>query len=220
MRIFEKYIAKHPSQDPKCSKDLYLCPLAKITDPGVWYSCQAISVRTLGKVIAKLCHAGGLEGRYSNHSLCSTAATRLYDSKFDEQQIAEVTGHKLVAIRNYKHTSMEKQCEVSDVLYSKRAKPMASSTVTKAEFDLGMNSQAEATKPAETMTKTDGNVTVTPTVNINVNRIDVKKPVIMINQPQIMISPVINLHAQDLPQNALGDIQLPEIDVALTININ
>ncbi len=42
--IFEKYFAKRPSQDPKCSKDLYLRPLAKPTCDGTWYSCQALGL--------------------------------------------------------------------------------------------------------------------------------------------------------------------------------
>ncbi len=36
MHIFEKYLSKRPSQDPKCSFDLYLRPLMKITSPNVW----------------------------------------------------------------------------------------------------------------------------------------------------------------------------------------
>ncbi len=87
VHIFEKYLAKRPSQDPKCSKDLYLRPLAKPTYDRTWYSCQALRLRVLSKVIAKLCYTGGLEGHYLNHSLHSTAATRMYDSNLDEQQI-------------------------------------------------------------------------------------------------------------------------------------
>ena len=35
VRIFEKYMSKRPSMDPKCSFDLYLRLLAKITSPNV-----------------------------------------------------------------------------------------------------------------------------------------------------------------------------------------
>ncbi len=198
-------------------------PLAKLPNLYIWYSCQPIGIGILGKVIAKLCHTAGFEGHYSNHSLHSTAATRLYDHNVNEQQISEVTGHKSVAIRNYKRTSMQKQCEFSDVLYGKKKKSIPTSTVTssaEANFELGMNSQANATeqKPMST------DVTITPTVNVNVNvnvnKVDVKKPVVTINQPRITVSPVINLCTQDLPCNELGHLQLPEIDIALTININ
>ncbi len=130
--IFEKYLAKRPSQDPKCSKDLYLRPLVKPQNPNIWYSCQPLGLGMLSKVIAKLCHAGGLEGRYSNHNLRSTAATLMYNSNIDEQQITEVTGHKSIAVRNYKRTSMKKQQEVSEVLYGKCKKTTPTSTVTSA----------------------------------------------------------------------------------------
>ena len=79
----EKYLAKQSLHDPKYSKDLYLRPLAK---PGqhIWYSYQPIGMSILSKVITKLCDAAGMVGQYSNHSLHSTAATRMYDSKLDE----------------------------------------------------------------------------------------------------------------------------------------
>ena len=111
--IYEKYLAKHPSHDPKCSRDLYLRPLAKPQNPHIWYSCQPVGMGTLSKVIAKLCDATGLPGKYSNHSLHSTAVTRMYDNNIEEQQISEVTGHKSIVIRNYKCTSMQKQQEVN-----------------------------------------------------------------------------------------------------------
>ncbi len=82
--IFEKYVEKQLSHDPKCSKDLYLWPLAKPLNPHMWYSCQPISLSTLSKVIAKLCDAAGMVRRYSNHSLRSTAATHMYDQKMDK----------------------------------------------------------------------------------------------------------------------------------------
>ena len=226
VHIFEKYLAKHPSQDPKYSKDLYLRLRAKPTNVGCWYSCQPLGLGTLSKVIAKLCHTGSLEGWYSNHSLCSTAATRMYDSNLDEQQITEVTGHKSVAVQNYKCTSMTKQQEVSDILYGQKKKTVPSATVSKApekleentqgHFDLRINSQA---MPIHDKKKTSP-ITVMPTVNVNVSKVDINEPVLTMNQPKITISPVINLHAQDLPRNTEGHIQLPKIDVALTININ
>ena len=218
VHIFEKYLAKHPSQDPKCSKDLYLRPLAKPTCAGTWYSCQPLGLGTLSKVITRLCYAGGFEGRYSNHSLCSTAVTGMYDNQMDEQQITEVTGHKSVAVQNYKHTSMKKQQEVSDVLYGKKPKWPVTSTITceNPTFNLGMNSQAESIKNNTVKSE----VSVIPIVNINVGQVNLKMPVINIDQPKITVCPVVNLKSSDLVQNSDGHIILPKIDIALTININ
>ena len=47
---------------------------------------------------------GGLPGYYTNHSLRATAATRLYHANFDEQVIQEVTGHRSLAVHEYKRT--------------------------------------------------------------------------------------------------------------------
>ena len=47
--------------------------------------------------------------------------------------------------------------------------------------------------------------------------LDVKTPIINIDSPQITVSPVINLKAEDLVRNEQGHIVLPVINVALTI---
>ncbi len=122
---------------------------------------------------------------------------------------------------------MAKQQQVSDILYSKKKWPNAASvskqpvnaptaTVSKpqANFDLGMNSQA--------MPKTEvtAEVKMQPTINVNLAGIDVKEPMVNIDQSPITVTPVINLKASELSQNELGHVQLPPINVQLTININ
>ncbi len=141
----------------------------------------------------------------------------MYDNNIEEQQISEVTGHKSIAICNYKCTSMVKQQEVSEILYGKHKKKLEPTvTVTKAElnFELGINSQAE------NIGEIKSDVSVIPTVNINVGNVEIKAPVVTIEQPQITVSPVINLCQENLTRNAQGVIVLPKINVALTININ
>ncbi len=215
--IYKKYLAKQLSHDPKCSKDLYLHPLVKPPSPHVWYSCQPLGVGTLSKVISKLCDVTGIHGKYSNHSLRSTAATHMYDQQVDEQQITEVTGHKSVAVRKYKHTSMEKQKDMSEILYGKWKKNV-SSTISKppdSSFELSVNSQMD---PVSTKTKDKSKI------NVNIAQVHVNAPVINIDTPKItvnpVINPVINLWAQDLIQKSDGRIELPEISVNMMININ
>ncbi len=167
----------------------------------------------LSKVIAKLCQAAGLPGHYSNHSLRSTTATRLYDQNLDEQQISEITGHKSVAIRNYKRILLDKQRQISEVLYGKKPKVSATSMITseEASFDLGMNSQVQPVKME---------VNINPTVNVNVSKVAIDTPVVNIHQLEVTVSPVINLNAADLVKTSDGMIQLLSIKVTLTININ
>ena len=80
----------------KCPEDcppnaLYLTPLAKPKGK-VWCSKGAVGHNTLGKIISEMMKAG-FEGHYTNHSLCVTSATRLFDAKVDEQLIMMRTGH-------------------------------------------------------------------------------------------------------------------------------
>ena len=56
-----------------------------------------------------VCEQAGLNGFYTNHSLRSTAATRMYQNQCSEQLIQEVTGHRSLAVRGYKHTSEEQR---------------------------------------------------------------------------------------------------------------
>lgn len=69
--------------------------------------------------MARLCKEAGFVGRYTNHSLRATAATRLFVAGVDEQLIAEKTGHRSTAIRGYKRTSEAQQREVSDIVQKK-----------------------------------------------------------------------------------------------------
>ena len=50
-----------------------------------------------------------MSGFYSNHSLRSTCATKLYQKNVDEHLIQEQTGHISLAIRSYKRTC-DAQC--------------------------------------------------------------------------------------------------------------
>ena len=52
-----------------------------------------------------MCTKAGFPGFYMNHSLRSTAATRMCRSNIDEQLIMKITGHCSLAVRSYKRTS-------------------------------------------------------------------------------------------------------------------
>ena len=60
-----------------------------------------------------MCVKAGLQGHYTNHSLQSTYATHMYQAGVDEQLIAEVTGHRSLAICSYKRSNEDQQCAAS-----------------------------------------------------------------------------------------------------------
>ena len=115
VRLYQKYLAKRPSHDVKCSRDLYLRPL-KNPSEFIWYSCQPLGVSTISQVVAKLADMAGLKGFKTNHSLRATAPTRLYEAGVDEQLITEITGHRSNAVRDYKRTNPVMQRNISAII--------------------------------------------------------------------------------------------------------
>ena len=99
--IIGKYLSMLPEN--RTCKALYLQPLKEFT-PNCWYRDRPVGVNKLQKVVKNMCKKAGLPGHYTNHSLRATAATRLYHGNFDEQLIQEVTGHRSLAVREYKRT--------------------------------------------------------------------------------------------------------------------
>ena len=74
----------------------------------------------------KLCDQAGLSGKYTNHSLRATCATRLFQAGVDEQLIKSVTGHRSEAVQDYKRENPKLISE---------AQKKVSCTVTRPEFD-------------------------------------------------------------------------------------
>ena len=99
--IIGMYLSLLP-QD-RSSHAFYLQPLRNY-NCNCWFQDKPVGVNKLQKVVKVICEKGGLPGYYTNHSLRATAATRLYHSNFDEQVIQEVTGHRSLAVRDYKRT--------------------------------------------------------------------------------------------------------------------
>ncbi len=223
VHLFQKYCAKQPTHDPKCSTQFYLRPLAKVMNKHIWYSCQPIGVNTLRRVITKLCDAAGIPGKHTNHSLRSTAATRLYQNNVDEQQIIEITGHHSVAVWNYKCTSLAQQAEVSNLLYGKKTKSQPTATLSKAPRD-EENTTSQGNFDMDVCTQVNMNIdeklSDKPQVNIQTGQVHVKQPIINLEQQPIIVQPVINVKATDLQRKSDGTIILPLVTVNLMININ
>ena len=99
--ILYSYFCKLPVN--RKTPALYLHPDKKYTVEK-WYIDGPVGVNKLQKVVKEVCKVAGLSGFYTNHSLHSTCATRLYQGNVPEQVIQEITGHQSLAVRGYKHT--------------------------------------------------------------------------------------------------------------------
>ena len=84
----------------------------------LWYLNRPAGVHHLRNVVKEICKSAGLPGFYTNHSLRSTAATKLYQTNIDEQIIQEITGHCSLAVRAYKRTSDKQRKFASNCLFS------------------------------------------------------------------------------------------------------
>ncbi len=121
VRLFEKYIGLLPS-DAKSSAFYKYSLKSTCLSPVQWYADKPIGVNSLKKTVKELTTQAGLVGNFTNHSLRSTAATRMYSQGIDEQVIKEVTGHKSNAVRAYKRTSDELLMQASEVIGSEKRK--------------------------------------------------------------------------------------------------
>ena len=82
-----------------------------------WYVNRPAGINRLQTAVADMCKLAGLPGHYTNHSLRSTATTKLYHNSVDEQIIMEITGHRSMAIHSYKRTSDRQRKLASKCLF-------------------------------------------------------------------------------------------------------
>ncbi len=102
--LYDKYVSLLPP-DPKCNALYkYELPPGKVT-AHTWYQDRPLGVNAVAKVVNTLMMRAGIPGRFTNHSLRVTAATRMFNAGVEEQVMKERTGHKSDAVHAYKRTS-------------------------------------------------------------------------------------------------------------------
>ena len=102
LRVIMKYMSLLPKA--RTYTAFYLQP-HKNYFGNSWYLNRPAGLNKLCNVVGSMCKNAGIPGYYTNHSLWSTTAIKLYEMELDEQLIIEITGHRSLAIRSYKHTS-------------------------------------------------------------------------------------------------------------------
>ena len=112
--ILQKYLMMLPSH--RNCKRLYLQPRKKYTVHS-WFIDAPVCENKLRSFVKTLCTKAGIPGFYTNHSLRSSSATRLYQGGVEEQVIQEITGHRSLAVRSYKHTSDEQREHASQTIF-------------------------------------------------------------------------------------------------------
>ncbi len=117
VRLFKFYNSKCPVDRP--SNALYLKP--RKTHQDIWYLKSAVGHNTLANMVSKMIKQANIPGNFSNHSLCSTATTRLFHASVDEQLIMARTGHSSTrGVRAYKRICDQQKQYTSSNLNSKK----------------------------------------------------------------------------------------------------
>ncbi len=104
VNLFAQYTQLLPTESKNLSLYKYSLLESKWT-ASQWYSNQPIGVNQLKKVVHNLMSKGGLEGKYTNHLLRATCATRMFEAGVNEQLIKTFTGHKSDTVCDYKRVS-------------------------------------------------------------------------------------------------------------------
>ena len=78
---FKKYVRLMP-QSNNCAK-FYLRP-KKNFSPSVWYCDQPYGFNKIKNMVKEVCKEAGLEGKFTNHSLHATCASRMYQNNISE----------------------------------------------------------------------------------------------------------------------------------------
>ena len=117
VRLVDKYVSLCPPVGKNKKANFYLHSLEK-PNPAQWYGVQAIGKNSLGNIVKNMLKSANLDSYFTNHSLCRTSATRLFQAGVEDKIVHEITGHVSDAINKYQETSVAQKHEVSSVLNS------------------------------------------------------------------------------------------------------
>ena len=67
-------------------------------------------------VVSSMLYNAGLDGFFTNHSLCRTCATKLFQAGTNVKLIKEITGHISSAVEKYETTSDQQRIHLSNIL--------------------------------------------------------------------------------------------------------
>ena len=128
IRLFKLYNSKCPIDRPDSA--LYLRPLKE----GVWYQKAPVGHNWLVNVIPRLFKQTGVSGKFTNHSLRATTATRLFDAGVNKQLITSRTGQSsTTGVRSYKHVTAQLCEKTSSILNARDTEQLKAVTTDQKE---------------------------------------------------------------------------------------
>lgn len=140
--LLELYVSKLP--ESALQRDIFYmkaksCIPDSLGDP--WYTDMPLGHNTLGKMLKEILKEGGINAENkSNHSLRSTAISRMYENKVPEKLIMERSGHlSLSGLLTYERTTVAQKKAVCDTLLGMPMQESVASYSKKTTLESGID---------------------------------------------------------------------------------
>ncbi len=104
VHLYQKYVGLLPKEGKSDALYKYSASASK-RSPQCWYVDKPVCINVLSKCVGNLMSRIRREGKFTNHSLRVSAATRMFNDGVEEQVVKEKTGHHSNAMRAYKRTA-------------------------------------------------------------------------------------------------------------------
>lgn len=88
-----------------------------------WYAEAPVGILVLQKTVGKLFEQAMFSSHFTNHSLCATAATRVYDAGVNEQLIAEKNWEQVICGSLIQKTKVAPLVKVSEIIQGNEKPP-------------------------------------------------------------------------------------------------
>ena len=132
VRLFDKYLSLCPQiKSDKCKANFYLRNMNK-PNPAQWYTRQVVGQNTLRKTVKEMLKSAKLDGYFTNHNLCRTGTTCLFQAGVSRKLVKEFTGHKSDAVDQYQITSDDQRKMISKIIECDNDGKSAESGVSEA----------------------------------------------------------------------------------------
>ena len=116
--VLDLYISKLPKA--AVENDLFYCkPMSNtpLNESSPWYFNIPVGKNMLSKMVPDMCSKAGLIGKKTNHSLCVSGTSQLFEAGVPEKLIQQRTGHcSLEALRMYERVTEQQELAVSKIL--------------------------------------------------------------------------------------------------------
>ena len=115
VRIIDKYMSLLPPVRDGKKDNFYLRSLNRYT-PAQWYGEQVVGLNTLRKMMKQITENSNIQGFFTNHSLCRSGITRLFQAGVDRKIVKEFSGHASDTVDKYQITSDQQHAELSSII--------------------------------------------------------------------------------------------------------